>query len=42
MTLVDEAARIEAALAALKNGPRPPVTTLDRLEPVPPAGGNER
>src|SRR6187200_1923020 len=40
--LVDEAARIEAALAALKNGPRPPVTTLDRLKPVPPAGGNDR
>jgi hypothetical protein len=39
---VDEAASIEAAVAALKNGPRPPVRTLDTLEPVPPAGGNER
>jgi hypothetical protein len=35
---VEEAARIEAALAALEgNGyPRPPVTALDMLKPVPP------
>jgi transcriptional regulator of met regulon len=34
----EEAARIEAALAALEgNGfPRPPVTALDMLKPVPP------
>jgi len=32
---VDEAARIEAALAALRNGPRPPVTALDMLKPAP-------
>jgi hypothetical protein len=32
---IDEAARIEAALAALRgNGPRPPVTALDMLKPV--------
>src|SRR3954463_6944052 len=31
---VEEAAKIEAALAALKNGPRPPVTALDMLKPV--------
>jgi hypothetical protein len=31
---VEEASRIEAALAALKGGgPRPPVTTLDTLKP---------
>jgi hypothetical protein len=35
----EEAARIEAALAALEgNGyPRPPVTALDMLKPVPPS-----
>jgi hypothetical protein len=35
---VEEHARIEAALAALEgNGyPRPPVTALDMLKPVPP------
>lgn len=43
---LEEAAKIEAALAALKNGPRPPVTALDMLKPVPdvasePAGGGE-
>jgi hypothetical protein len=32
---VDEAAKIEAALKALKNGPAAPVTTLDMLKPVP-------
>ena len=33
---VEEATRIQAALAALKgNGPRPPVTALDTLKPVP-------
>lgn len=31
---VEEAAKIEAALAALRNGPRPPVTALDMLKPV--------
>ena len=37
----EEAARIEAALAALEgNGyPRPPVTALDMLKPVPPEEG---
>ena len=34
---VEEAAKIEAALAALRNGPRRPVTALDTLKPVPPA-----
>ena len=34
---VEEAAKLEAALAALKSGPRPPVTALDMLKPVPPA-----
>jgi hypothetical protein len=34
---LEEAARIEAALAALKGGPRKPVTALDTLKPVPPA-----
>jgi hypothetical protein len=29
-----EAAKIEAALAALKAGPRTPVTVLDTLKPV--------
>jgi hypothetical protein len=34
--VIDEASRIQAALAALKgSGPRPPVTTLDTLKPVP-------
>ena len=33
---LEEASRIQAALAALKgNGPRPPVTVLDTLKPVP-------
>ena len=34
----EEAARIEAALAALEGDgyPRPPVTALDMLKPVPP------
>ena len=32
---VEEAAKIEAALKALKNGPAPPVTALDMLRPVP-------
>lgn len=33
---VEEATRIQAALAALKgSGPRPPVTVLDTLKPVP-------
>jgi hypothetical protein len=32
---LEEASRIQAALAALKgNGPRPPVTALDTLKPV--------
>jgi len=37
---LEEAAKIEAALAALEdNGyPRPPVTALDMLKPVPPDG----
>lgn len=34
--LVDEAKRIQAALDALNGGPRPPVTSLDTLKPVPP------
>jgi hypothetical protein len=33
---VDEAAKIKAALDALNGGPRPPVTALDTLKPVPP------
>ena len=36
---VDEATRIKAALAALNGGPRPPVTALDALKPVPPPDG---
>jgi hypothetical protein len=32
---LEEAAKIQAALAALKNGPRAPVTALDMLKPVP-------
>jgi hypothetical protein len=37
---VEEATRIQAALAALRgNGPRPPVTALDTLKPVPDADG---
>jgi hypothetical protein len=34
---VEEATRIKAALEALDGGPRPPVTVLDALKPVPPA-----
>jgi CheY-like chemotaxis protein len=30
---VEEAAKIEAALKALKTGPAPPVTALDMLKP---------
>ncbi len=30
---LEEAAKIEAALAALRNGPRTPVTVLDTLKP---------
>jgi hypothetical protein len=38
---IDEAARIQAALAALRgSGPRPPVTALDMLKPVPDADGS--
>jgi hypothetical protein len=33
---VQEATKIKAALAALNGGPRPPVTALDALKPVPP------
>jgi hypothetical protein len=34
---LEEAARIQAALSALRgNGPAPPVTVLDALKPVPP------
>jgi hypothetical protein len=37
---LEEASRIQAALAALKgNGPRPPVTALDTLKPVPDGDG---
>ena len=37
---LDEAARIQAALNALRgNGPAPPVTVLDTLKPVPPEQG---
>jgi hypothetical protein len=37
---VEEATRIQAALAVLRgNGPRPPVTALDTLKPVPDADG---
>jgi hypothetical protein len=36
---VEEAAKIEAALSALKGGPRPPVTALDMLKPVEDANG---
>jgi hypothetical protein len=33
--VLEEASRIQAALAALKgSGPRPPVTALDTLKPV--------
>jgi CheY-like chemotaxis protein len=39
---VEEAAKIEAALAALKNGPRPPVTALDMLKPVPDGNGGSQ
>jgi hypothetical protein len=35
---VEEAAKIESALAALKSGPRRPVTALDTLKPVPSDG----
>jgi hypothetical protein len=36
---LEEASRIQAALAALKGGgPRPPVTALDTLKPVPSDG----
>lgn len=31
---VEEAAKIQAALKALKDGPAPPVTSLDTLKPV--------
>jgi len=37
---LEEAAKIQAALAALKNGPRPPVTALDMLKPVPNGDGD--
>jgi hypothetical protein len=33
---IEEATRIKAALEALNGGPRPPVTALDVLKPVPP------
>jgi hypothetical protein len=33
---VQEAKKIKAALEALNGGPRPPVTALDALKPVPP------
>jgi hypothetical protein len=33
---VEEATKIKAALEALNGGPRPPVTVLDALKPVPP------
>jgi hypothetical protein len=37
---VEEATRIQAALAALKGaGPRQPVTVLDALKPVPDGNG---
>jgi hypothetical protein len=36
MPAVEEASRIKAALEALNGGPRPPVTALDVLKPVPP------
>jgi hypothetical protein len=38
---LEEAAKIQAALAALDGGgyPRPPVTALDMLKPVPPDEG---
>jgi hypothetical protein len=37
---LEEASRIQAALSALKgNGPRPPVTALDTLKPVPETPG---
>jgi hypothetical protein len=32
---IEEATRIKAALEALNGGPRPPVTVLDALKPVP-------
>ena len=32
---VEEATKIKAALDALNGGPRPPVTALDALKPVP-------
>jgi hypothetical protein len=35
---VEEAAKIEAALSALKGRPAPPVTALDMLKPVPDDG----
>jgi hypothetical protein len=34
---IEEATRIKAALEALNGGPRPPVTVLDALKPVPPS-----
>jgi hypothetical protein len=38
---LEEASRIQAALAALKGtGPRPPVTALDMLKPVPDGDGD--
>ena len=33
---VEEASKIKAALEALNGGPRPPLTALDTLKPVPP------
>jgi hypothetical protein len=33
---IEEATKIKAALEALNGGPRPPVTALDALKPVPP------
>jgi outer membrane protein TolC len=39
---VEEARRIQAALAALRgSGPRPPVTALDALKPVPSTDGSD-
>jgi len=39
---VQEAAKIEAALAALKSGPRPPVTVLDALKPSAPPDNDKQ